>query len=289
MYKRLRFLRIILSLLLLTALTWTICDAAFAASAPGRVLLRMQLLPAILAGAAAWIVLWLVATISMGRVYCSTACPLGTVQDAVARCGMLARKPQNRRYKYHAPHDALRIIVPITVGVCLLVGFMPAVYGTDPYTIYDRVAQAIGRMCFAFGASLAFAGVMMAVVVTLAWRRGRLYCNSLCPIGALLGLLSRQPIYRVDINTDKCIHCGKCEDVCKSECINLRTCVVDNSRCVMCMDCTAICPNDAIVVRRGRYTLATPMMQPLSTAPLNNTQSNETISRPAKAHTQPRR
>lgn len=266
MYKRLRLLRIILSVALLATLTWSIVDAAFAASAPGRMLQRMQLVPAILAGTAAWIVMWLVVTMTMGRVYCSTVCPLGTIQDAVARCGMMTRKPQNRRYKYHMSQDALRIAVPVTVGACLFVGFMPAVLSTDPYTIYDRIALAVARLGCAAGAGMVTAAIMMILVCALAWKRGRLYCNSLCPLGGLLGLLSRQPIYRVDINTDKCIHCGLCEDVCKSECINLSTCVVDNTRCVMCMDCTAICPNDAIVVRRGRYRLATPMMQPLSTA-----------------------
>lgn len=266
MYKKLRLLRITLSLLLLALITWAIADTAFGVSPAGRMLQRMQMVPAIMAGTAAWIVLWLVVTMSVGRVYCSSICPLGTVQDAVSHCGMRTRHPRHRRYRYHPSQDALRIIVPVTVGLCLLLGFMPAVRFTDPYTIYDRVAVSAARAGCVAGAGLAFAAPVMAIVCIMAWRRGRLYCNTLCPLGGLLGLLSRQPIYRVDINTDKCIHCGRCEDVCKSECINLTTCMVDNTRCVMCMDCTAICPNDAIVVRRGRYRLATPMMQSLSTA-----------------------
>ncbi len=296
MYKRLRRLRIILSLLLLAALTVVVLDAAFADTHLGGILQSMQMVPAILTGAAVWIVTWPVVTMTVGRVYCSTVCPLGTVQDIAAYAGMRMRKPQNRRYRYRRSQDAVRVAVPLAVGACLFLGFMPAVHHTDPYTLYGRIVLGVARMGCAAGASLALSAALLAVIGGMASRRGRLYCNSLCPLGGLLGLLSRQPIYRVDIDTDKCIHCGRCEDVCKSECIDLSTCVVDNTRCVMCMDCTAICPNDAIVVRHGRYRLSTPMMQRLSPSQMsceagkvNNTElQDEAIPGSAATHTRAR-
>lgn len=46
-----------------------------------------QIVPAILAGASGWLLMWAAATAVFGRIYCSTACPLGTLQDIFSRLG----------------------------------------------------------------------------------------------------------------------------------------------------------------------------------------------------------
>lgn len=261
MYKSLRHLRIALSLLFAAGLALAALDAAMGATIVGRLLLRTQLVPAILAGSAMWIVVWVVATITFGRVYCSTVCPLGTLMDAAARCGRMAGKGASARYRYLPPRNGVRFLMPTIVAAALCLGCTAVAKFTDPSYIYSKIVIAVARP-FAIGfGSLAGAFLAFVLVSCVAWRSGRVLCNTVCPAGGLLGLLSRAPIYRVDINTDLCTHCGKCEDACKAGCINLKDCTVDNSRCVMCMDCTAACPDSAIIVRRGRYTLSTPMMQ----------------------------
>lgn len=261
MYKRLKLWRVIISVTFLVLLTLTILDVEFGVTALGRLLVETQLVPAILVGAAGWIVLWVLLTLSFGRIYCSTVCPMGTLQDAAAWLGVKSKPTSKKRYQYHPSVNAKRLPIPIIVGVCLFLGFSIVVEYTDPFYIYSRMVYVFMHV-FSIAIGSIFAALIVLFGVSgVAFMRGRLICNTICPIGGLLGLLSRNPIYRVDINTDKCIHCGKCEDVCKSECINLHTCVVDNTRCVMCQNCTAICPNDAIVVRRGKYKLATPLMR----------------------------
>lgn len=273
MYKTLKRIRIGVSVAYLALLTWAILDAAFGVTRIGALLMRVQLVPAILIGSMAWLVTWIVITLIVGRVYCSSVCPLGTLQDAAAHLGRRLGKGASKRYRYCAPMNSLRFPIPVIVGACLLIGVTAVVEATDPYTIYKKIILAISRPAAISLGSLALAIVLLFVISTVAWKRGRLLCNTVCPAGGFLGLLSRQPIYRVDINTDKCIHCGKCEDVCKSSCIDLKDHVVDNSRCVMCMNCTSICPNEAIIVRRGRHTLSLPMMQ------LSQMQRNEGHSR----------
>lgn len=261
MYRKIRFIRVAVSIVFLALLTLAVIDSTFALTPVGRWLLQVQLIPAILGGAVAWLVLWVVLTLSIGRVYCSTVCPLGTVQDIAAHFGRRFSKGAGRRYSYSPPVDVLRFPIPAIVAACLFTGLTKVVEATDPTTIYTKIVLALARpLAIGFG-GVAAAMAVLLVVCAMAWRKGRLICNTVCPAGGLLGLLGRKPVYGVDINTDKCIHCGKCEDVCKSSCINLRDCVVDNSRCVMCMDCTAICPNDAITVRRGHHQLSIPMMQ----------------------------
>ncbi len=282
MYRKIKRIRVAVSIVYLALLTLAVIDAAFSLTPFGQWLLHVQLIPAILAGAVAWLMVWVVITLSLGRVYCSTVCPLGTVQDMAARLGRRFSKGAGKRYRYSPPIDSLRFPIPVIVAACLLAGLTKVVEATDPFTIYSKIAIAVVRpLAIGTGGVAAAIAVLLIICVT-AWCKGRLICNTVCPAGGLLGLLGRKPVYAVDINTDKCIHCGKCEDVCKSSCIDLRDCVVDNSRCVMCMNCTAICPSDAITVRRGHHQLSIPMMQRTSPSmntsepPLANNSTNNT-------------
>lgn len=276
MYRRIKRIRVIVSVVYLVLLTLAVIDTGFAITPFGRRILQVQLIPAILAGAAAWIMVWVVVTLSFGRVYCSTVCPLGTVQDIAAHLGRRLSKGAAKRYHYAPPSDSMRFPIPVIVAACLFAGLTKVVEATDPFTIYAKIAVAVARPLVISLGGAAIALLVLMIISAVAWKKGRLICNTVCPAGGLLGLLGRKPVYAVDINTDKCIHCGKCEDVCKSSCIDLRDCVVDNSRCVMCMNCTAICPNDAITVRRGRHQLSIPMMQ--RTTPSMNT-SRQSLTR----------
>lgn len=264
LYRRLRRLRIVVALVYAALLTASIAVAAFS-DTPLAVWLRsMQLVPAILAGAAAWVVLWVVLTLTFGRVYCSTVCPVGTALDCSSRLHFMATRRSRvpYRFRYAEPVQALRVPIPIIVGLCLMAGLTAVVELTDPYSLYARAVQAVCRPLAAGLGSLLAAAIIIAGIAIAGWRSGRWVCNTICPAGSLLGFLGRSPILRVDINTDLCTHCGRCEEVCKSQCIRLPECTVDMSRCVMCLDCAAECPAQAITVRRGRHTLSTPLMQP---------------------------
>jgi ferredoxin len=76
--------------------------------------------------------------------------------------------------------------------------------------------------------------------------KGRLYCNSICPVGTFLGLVSKISFLKIGISKDGCTHCGKCESICKSSCINHADNYVDFSRCVSCFNCLNVCRNSSI-------------------------------------------
>jgi ferredoxin len=111
--------------------------------------------------------------------------------------------------------------------------------------------------------------VYLGLVVVLALKRGRLYCNTICPVGAVLGLVSRFSLFRVRIDADDCVSCGRCERVCKASCIDVGRRHVDVSRCVACYSCLTVCPENCITVsaklrasrpvNRNRRTLMTLM------------------------------
>ena len=93
------------------------------------------------------------------------------------------------------------------------------------------------------------ATVTFIILIILAWRNGRTYCNTICPVGTFLGLISRFSVFKPVIDTSKCNGCGLCTRKCKAACINAKAHEIDYSRCVACMDCIDKCRQGAI-----RYT-----------------------------------
>lgn len=239
---------------------------------------RVQFLPAAVAFSISTIVLWLIATLVFGRIYCSVACPLGVFQDACARLPRLTRKARRKRqYHYSPPLTRCRNISLFMVVVSIFLGVSVVTVLTDPWSIYSRACSYILKPVWGWTVNLVseppvkiaaasligiiVAGISMMAIGLLAARNGRTFCNSICPVGTTLGYVSRYSIFHIDINTDKCIQCRKCEHVCKASCIDLTAHVVDSSRCVDCFDCLPVCPNDAIHYTWSRHQLSIPMMQ----------------------------
>ena len=81
----------------------------------------------------------------------------------------------------------------------------------------------------------------------MTWKHGRTWCNTVCPVGTVLGLLSRFSLFKVRIDTAKCNGCGLCATKCKASCINSKEHAIDYSRCVDCFDCLGACKQKALV------------------------------------------
>ena len=80
----------------------------------------------------------------------------------------------------------------------------------------------------------------------MSFNKGRLFCNTLCPVGTLLGLISKMSLYKISINLEKCNSCNLCTRSCKSGCIDKKNKTVDFSRCVACYNCISVCPSGGI-------------------------------------------
>lgn len=264
MYKSIRYLRIIISLIAMAVPTWALLAGY------ESVFVRMQILTSLLSGTSVCLLFWLVVTLVYGRIYCSTACPMGTLMDCVSATSRLVCRSR-KDYRYCAPSQRMRtVFLLITLGTFILGGsLIPTVF--DPYSAYARmVKELIGHplglepeaWCYSMS-SLALAIATAAAVVAFAWRHGRLGCNTVCPVGTILGFVGSRPFFHVEIDPDRCTNCGECERVCKAQCIKLPEKIVNTSRCVVCFDCTAACPADAISYKTGRFRLDMPLMQPL--------------------------
>lgn len=88
--------------------------------------------------------------------------------------------------------------------------------------------------------------VFLLTIVLMAIYRGRLWCNSVCPVGAVLGFFSKHAWFRLRIADSACVGCSMCERVCPAQCIDFRNHRIDHSRCVMCLDCVTSCKRSGI-------------------------------------------
>ncbi len=285
MGRFLKISRVVAAIVCLLLLSLTLTGAVAALSSPGSLIARMQILPAAMAFSMGWFILWLMVTLLLGRVYCSTVCPLGSLMDIFSR---LSRKGSpGREYSYQMPLSKLRYIAFGIVIIAILADILVIVSLVDPYSAYERIAENIESPTIAAAhnvvaeagqwtgwwstplvkvvitsfLSLVVAVVTLVVVAWISWRNGRLLCNTICPVGTTLGFISRYSILHFDIDTDLCTQCRRCEYACKSSCIDLNDHLVDGSRCVNCFNCVAACPTGALRYTTDRHQLSIPMMQ----------------------------
>lgn len=280
----LKKLRITLAVLCFTALCLAFWDVSGRLAPKLAFLAKAQLVPAALAGSLAMVAGILVATLLFGRVYCSVLCPLGVFQDIVSRLG------GRRGWHFRPARPWLRVGALALFVLAILIG-IPIVFSLlEPYSAFGRMATDIfapvwqtasnglaaasaRAETFAIGptpvwqkglTALAAAILTFVVIAALAFRSGRMWCNTLCPVGTLLGWCSRYGLLRPSIDAAACVHCGLCAKSCKASCIDASQATIDASRCVGCFTCLDVCPHRAITYAPARKT---PVTAPKNDAP----------------------
>lgn len=238
-------------------------------------LAKVQLLPAVLSLNVAVVLFFVVVTLLVGRTYCSVVCPMGVMQDIF---GWLGGRWKKNRFHYTKGCKWLRWTMLALFVVLMVLGLNVIAILIAPYSAYGRIATNlfqpvyiwINNLCayfaeragsYAFyetdvwvksGVTLAVAAVTFVLIGFLSFRWGRLWCNTVCPVGTVLGFLSKFALFRPVIDTDKCNGCKKCARNCKAMCIDPETHTIDMTRCVACMDCLENCHQKAITYSRRK-------------------------------------
>lgn len=228
---------------------------------------KIQFLPAVMALNVAVVVALIALTLVFGRIYCSVICPLGVFQDILAR---LRRK--KNKYNYSKEVRWLRYPVLVVFVIAGVAGIGSLFQLLAPYSSYGRIATMIFQPVWKLGNNLlasvaeradsyAFyttdvwmrslpvliiALVTLMVLIVLALRGGRTYCNTICPVGTILSFFARFSFLKIRFDEDKCKNCSLCSKNCKAACIDFKTHTVDYSRCVVCGNCIESCKFGAL-------------------------------------------
>ena len=240
---------------------------------------KVQFLPAVLALNLGVVVALILLTLLFGRIYCSVICPLGVMQDIISWIHGKTKKKNRFRFSYSPARNWLRYGVLALFIAGMVAGAHSIAILIAPYSAYGRIAANLFAPIYQWGnnllawaaermdsyafysvevwiksiATFVVSVITLIIVGFLAWKHGRTWCNTICPVGTVLGFLSRFSIFAPVIDTEKCRNCGLCEKHCKSSCINMKEHKIDLSRCVACMDCIDVCKEGAVkyALRRG--------------------------------------
>ncbi|MDE5814606.1 MAG: 4Fe-4S binding protein, partial [Muribaculaceae bacterium] len=207
-----RQFRIMLALVMLfVSLLWLLLGTR--APVYALVAEESQIIPSAIQSCLGVTVAWIIATLLFGRVYCATVCPVGTLQDIV----IWSRRKLDPRHTFRYENGKkIWIFILLAYVASLIAGITIVAYVIEPWNIMRGAASAVRPVdtettwqAIGISVSVGFAiGVGMLVAILLcAWKWGRIFCTSVCPIGCALGCLHSQSLMHIAIDPDKCISC----------------------------------------------------------------------------------
>lgn len=281
----LKKIRVILEVIFFVSITLLFLDLSGVLNKHFAFLAEIQFVPALLALNVAVLLFLLILTLIFGRVYCSVICPMGVYQDIVAFFAKRIKPKKERRYKFSKAKTVLRLVMLaiFIVGILFGIAIIPALL--DPYGAYGRMTTELFNPIYTginnlFGGiaensgssmflqqpiwtkgttSLVIAIATLLIIGYLAWRNGRTYCNTICPVGTILGYISKFSLLKLHIDESTCTTCGRCSRNCKASCIDFKNHSIDYARCVTCFDCINSCQDHSIT-----YSMRAAKKQPLN-------------------------
>lgn len=159
--------------------------------------------------------------------YCMEVCPFGIFQELVA----LAIKKKNKPVP---SYPVKYFILAITFGA-LVGGSAVLLRYIEPYTLFGSAV------------TVSMIGIIAVLaVLAIVFFKNRFFCTNICPVGALLGLISKFSINKIYIDSPLCVSCGMCEKNYQSGCINSKEKSIDNETCVKCLKCIHVCPKEGL-------------------------------------------
>lgn len=277
----LKLIRRILALFFWLGITFLFLDVSGIFRPLFSWMMDLQFLPSLMRLDYTVLPLLLFGTLVLGRIYCSIICPAGVLQDFFSwiRGWKIFRRNSKARYAnrfhYSEPKQWLRITVLVLFIVTIMAGVNALMVLIAPYSAYGRMVITLLRPPYIMLNNILatwseandnylfftveqqqlpviliwISAVSALILLVLSIHGGRTYCNTICPVGTILGFLSKYSWLRINVNEEKCIKCGLCEKNCKAACIKVskdEPVHIDYSRCVVCGNCQQLCPKSAI-------------------------------------------
>ena len=231
-----------------------------------------------------WSLVILLPTLFLGRFFCGWICPMGTLQHLVGNMPSEAKRGKQRieanRYKRW---QTVKYVVLLAGLVAACFGSM-AIGWLDPFSLLVRslslsilpainlavratlaplenshiaAIKATGGLIHAalqflvldfrqahFAQGLVL-GILFMAILAASLRVTRLWCRSICPLGALLGAVSRWSVLGLHKDSESCDKCNRCLMHCQGGDDPIGGVPWRKAECLMCMNCVGSCPHEA--------------------------------------------
>jgi len=213
----------------------------------------------------------IILTIFLGRIFCGWLCPLGTTMDIFHRLKKSRKHniqpilPPLRQVKYFVLLAIITVAVfgvniagwldPITIA---FKGYALSLYPTMDYLLKGIFAKLgleslisplndIGILdthSVLFHNSIIFFLILIAILL-LTFYQARFWCRNLCPLGALLALLSKWRFLNLNTGRHLCVKCQRCQSACKTGVFNADFSLNDEE-CIQCFACVKECSKTGV-------------------------------------------
>jgi len=235
-----------------------------------------------------WSLIILVPTLFLGRFFCGWICPMGTLQHFVGDMPSESKRGKQRieanRYKRWQTIKYVVLIAGLvaaafgsmvigwidpfsllvrSIGLSILPAFNYVVRAalTPLETSHIAAVKATGGLIHAvLGAFLLefrqahftqglFLGMLFLAILAMSLRVTRFWCRAICPLGALLGAVSRWSVLGLHKDPGACNNCNRCLLHCQGGDDPIGSSPWRKSECLMCMNCVGSCPDHALTFR----------------------------------------
>lgn len=189
----------------------------------------------------------------LGRAVCGFLCPFGLLQELIN----------------HLPLPKIRLRKSLAYGkyvlLALFVLYLPVHWrdyaGTGAPAFCEYICPAgtleAGLPLLAahpefrqaLGGLFAWKMLILLAVLLGSMLHYRFFCKTLCPLGAIYGLLNRISVYRLQVDPGRCTNCGSCRMACRMGVDPLRN--PDSAECIRCGECSGACPQNALTMTFG--------------------------------------
>ncbi len=196
------------------------------------------------AAIASMFVIWIGASLTIGRGFCGWACFFGGWDDAFSR---IRKKPLIKKInpRWHYLNYAVLLLVVLTSAIALSPTYCEWLC---PYKTVSEFVQITSVKTLI--QTIIFVSLFIGLVIVLPiLTKRRTQCGLFCPFGAFQSFTNKVSPFEVRVNQDACVKCMRCMQVCPTFSINEETIAKGKTRitCIKCGKCIDNCPKGALM------------------------------------------
>ncbi|MBE6775712.1 MAG: 4Fe-4S binding protein [Ruminococcaceae bacterium] len=188
----------------------------------------------------------------MGRYVCGWLCPFGLIQELLNKIPFPKKLTTFkgdrllRKLKYVILLVFVILLPMVAVDVtglgepwfCKYICPAGTLEGGVPLVLLNSALRETVGFLYTWKILILALTVLLSVIIY------RPFCKYICPLGALYSFFNKISVFRITLDKEKCVGCGKCERACK---MNVNPAVKpDSAECIRCRECVSVCPTGAL-------------------------------------------